>query len=201
MMADTALDTQADSSKPKRACKWCSKDISHRGGKAKWCEDRSCYTSAYYAANRQSIRGIQNQRKRKAGGYDPLDGRFCAICSVRFNATHARQVNCTPECRSKGTRDRNIEHYRAKALSYQKENRFLITENERVRRRQRSASASLSAILLPLDDGLKLCAECGACITSKPTKTKYCSKSCASVFLYHLKNPNSLRYSKKDMKP
>ena len=153
MMADVALTDGKDSINTKRACAWCGADISHRGSKAKFCDNRNnCAAAFYYKRDRQKIRVRQNARKRAIAGYPPLEGRECRNCGVRFDALHARQIYCVQSCREKASRRRGIDHHRKRVLDYAKKNRSRISTDERERRRRRAAEAAISMLILPIEE-------------------------------------------------
>ena len=80
-MADIALNMQTDSSKPARACNWCGTDISHRGVKALFCENK-CKKRHYRS---------QNPHTQVVS---------CTICKTEIDASgkaHKKHI-CSKEC-------------------------------------------------------------------------------------------------------
>ena len=136
--------------KPERACAWCGADISHKRRHAKWCSSL-CASKADYAKHRTRRRQEQNQRKRIAAGWHPLEYRSCKHCGSVFDAAHARQIYCGGSCRSAAKRLRNLARCREKVLIYAKENRQAISEKERPRRRKRAAERALSLLIFPIE--------------------------------------------------
>jgi len=123
MMANTALDTQTDSGKPMRACKWCGKDISHRGQQAKYC-NRICGQRAWVSVNRDKSRSYSARWK---SANNPNTGPFqearkCEVCSSPFIAKTSTRLFCSTACKEKKRYELHNESRKAAQRKMRKDN-------------------------------------------------------------------------------
>lgn len=123
MTCCTSTSTRAK----KRACAWCGADISGRGLKARFCDNKNkCAARFYYQRDRMKIRARANKRKRDKTGCPPLEKRHCAHCGNQFDAFHARQIYCSDRCRERAQYYRSMrdapEKIRAANARWRKDN-------------------------------------------------------------------------------
>lgn len=178
-MAETALKPETDSDKPERACAWCGGDISHRHWRVKFCGDmcrerektfRRALTNGHWP---KEMQGPRNPVSCPECGlvFEQTDPRqvFCernGPCHQKAwrRTGRARQYFSQErvKARIRDAKRRHAESDHGKAAQRERDSRphnvarrreYAMSDHgkqvNRSAQRRRSASAAVSALLLP----------------------------------------------------
>lgn len=177
-MADTALTIQNDSDKPARVCGWCGNAIVQAAtGRPKIYCSPGCGQYAWRDRNPERWKkiGLRSADKKRSTvnklradrEISPVDFRACACCSEYFRVTIYNRKFCSRDCFDATWIENNREKLRCYTKRWQDSNKphcakyardrrardpEYFAQLDREYRRNQSAQAALSILLLPVGD-------------------------------------------------